>query len=469
MARTPRAATTTAKAKGAAAIAAAESKEDAAKPKRAGRPRKKREPTPEPTPESESEQDTGQEDVEIVEDIDWKDEDGILLTGKLIQTIEERPLIRASLFPPVGAPKITGGKPKSDYQYELAKKLFEKHPTYKDAFAKAVTAKGKKFWYTKIKNRLETLIKKTKLHIEEMGQTGAGIETEADIMPGSSLTTKWDLIKADFPWFFRMRSLIGERPNLVPTGLGNNDSEYDVSLLLGSERDGDSSSVAFDDTGDLPEQMPSPSAAATPIVLDDDDSDSEPPQVPTLASVKGKAKRKRSLDLAVVDAKPEKRTKPTPGISQPAPKKTPAPKTGTAKDKFAAAVAAEEETARESLKVKQSKLEGKKEVQLERLRLQAELKVEKERGKLELARLKMKQDHEMRMEKMRAGHGQSHAGPSSHRSLYVSDSHSPFDFPILPTPSSDSGGSAAESYNFDLSAPGDNFDLALYGSGGSHM
>ncbi|KAF8182126.1 hypothetical protein K438DRAFT_1161581 [Mycena galopus ATCC 62051] len=405
-----------------------------------------------------------QEEVEIVEDIDWKDDEGIRLTWKLIQLIEEKPLIRASLFPPVGAPKITGGKPKSDYQYELAKILFSKHPKYEDAFEKAVTAKEKKFWYTKTKNRLETLVKRTKLHIEEMGQTGAGIDTEKDITPGSSLETKWDLIKADFPWFFRMQSLVGERPNLVPTGLGNNDSEYDVSLLLGSERDSDSSSAAFGETGDLPEQMTSPSTAATPIALDVSDSDSELPPVPTLASVKGK--RKRSVDdLAAVDVKPAKETKPKPGVSEPAPKKTPAPKPGTAKDKFAAAVIAEEETARELLKAKQSKREGQKEVQLARLKLQGEWKAEKARAKLELARLKMEQDHEMRMEEMRAALRQSHAGPSSHR--YASNSHSPFDFPILPTPSSDSGGSAAGSYDFDLSAPNGHFEL--YGSGGSCM
>jgi hypothetical protein len=102
------------------------------------------------------------------------------------------------------------------------------------------------------------LIKKARGQIEEMGQTGAGIGSEEDIQPGTVFTTKWgetcfmdfesscppahvakDSIKKDSPWFFHMRSLVGERPNLVHAGLGNNDSEVDMSILLGGDRDAD--------------------------------------------------------------------------------------------------------------------------------------------------------------------------------------------------------------------------------------
>jgi hypothetical protein len=150
--------------------------------------------------------------------------------------------------------------------------------------------------------------------------------------------------------------LIGEHPNLVLTGLGNNDSEINTSILLGSERDGDdSSSTTFDDATDLPEQLRgSLSGASTPISLDNA-SDSDLPQAlaPTLDSVKGKRKRKSSPDAkSDTDVKPgNKRTKPAPGISQPTPKKAAAAKPVTTKDKFAAAVVAEEETAQQLLKL----------------------------------------------------------------------------------------------------------------------
>ncbi|KAJ7255866.1 hypothetical protein B0H12DRAFT_1113173 [Mycena haematopus] len=371
-----------------------------------------------------------------------------MLTWKLITAIEDTDLVRDSLFPPVGAPKLSGGKPKSDYQYQLATTLFAKHPKYQDAFAKAVTGLDKKFWYTKIKNRLEYLVKKARIYITEMGETGAGIETEADIQAGTSLTTRWDKIKDEFPWFFRVRSLIGERPNLMPTGLGNNDSEVDTSLLLASDRDGDDiSSIVPDDTTSNAPSSPRPVGSPAPIDVDDSDSDLPAP------SNLLKRKKSDSGDVAVADVKPEKKkTKPAPGISQPAPKKTPAAKPATAKDKFAAVVVAEEETAQQALKVKQSKLSAQKEVELQRIKVKAQAKVEKERAKLELAKLKMKQEHEYRMEQLRmeAGMGQRQAGPSTYGSTSHTRYDTGFDLRPLPTHSSDSSHGAAESSNFDF-------------------
>ncbi|KAJ7722964.1 hypothetical protein B0H16DRAFT_1895976 [Mycena metata] len=379
---TPRAATQSKQAKNALAVAVAEGKEDAKgkqqAPKKRGRPKKKPEPEPEPTPPASPEPDELEEEEEVqivadIDDIDWKDEDGIKLTWQLITAIEGADETRASLFPPVGANKISGGRKKSEYQFDLAKKLFAEHPKYKDAFATIATAKDKKFWYSKIKNRLDALIKKVRAQIEEMGQTGAGVENEEDIMPGTALTTKWDLIKKDSPWFFHMRSLVGERPNLVHAGLGNNDSEVDMGILL-SSRDhdlDDSSSLAADDAADL--RTRSPSAAVSGVDPDGSDSDFAP--APTLASVKQKEKvaGKRKQPSGVessgsLDIKPAlKKTKPMTGISQPAAKKVSTTKPATIKDKFVATALAEEETAQQLLKLKQSKHEARKEVQLEKL------------------------------------------------------------------------------------------------------
>ncbi|KAJ7804333.1 hypothetical protein B0H14DRAFT_3774743 [Mycena olivaceomarginata] len=450
--KTPRAATVSDRARNAAAIAAAEGHESTTTTKKKrGRP-KKTEPEPEPKPEPEIDVASATE-ADGADEIDWKDEDGIELTWKLITAIEENQLIRDSLFPPVGAPKITGGKPKSDYQYQLATLLFAKHLKYEAAFAKAVTSKDKKPWYTKVKNRLDYLVKKAR--------TGEGIEKEEDIHPGTAFTTKWDKIKKEFPWFFHVRSLIGERPNLMPTGLGNNESEVDLSLLLTSDRDGDDmSSFGPDDT----EGPGSPTGSTAPVVDVDDDSDSDLPPPALLAAPSAIRKRKPS-ESGVDTVKPEKKkTKPSPGVSQPAPTKTPAAKPVTAKDKFAAMAVAEEQTAQQSLQVRQSKVIARKEVELaqkefelEKLRMQGKAKVEKEWARREIIELKMKQEHEYRMEQMRmeqmrmqamGAMGQRHAGPST----YTGGPQTRFNLPFFFDPAADT------SLDFESTVSAGSFD-----------
>ncbi|KAF8233281.1 hypothetical protein L208DRAFT_1061091, partial [Tricholoma matsutake] len=57
----------------------------------------------------------------------WKDED---LNFLLIAAIEEDDEIKQGLFPPPGANKSLakgGSKPKTKYQWELARKVFEEH------------------------------------------------------------------------------------------------------------------------------------------------------------------------------------------------------------------------------------------------------------------------------------------------------------------------------------------------------
>ncbi|KAJ7793224.1 hypothetical protein B0H14DRAFT_3560904 [Mycena olivaceomarginata] len=422
--KTPRAATVSNRALNAAAIAAAEGQESTpTTKKKRGRP-KKTEPKPEPEPEPELDVASATE-ADGADEIDWKDEDGIELTWKLITAIEDDQLIRDSLFPPVGAPKITGGKPKSDYQYQLATLLFVKHPKYEAAFAKAVTSKDKK----------PCLVKKARVYINQMGQTGEGIKKEEDIHPGTAFTTKWDKIKKEFPWFFHVRSLIGERPNLMPTGLGNNESEalpLDQRHLLSST----STMTVIPTCLLLHSLLPHPPYA---------NASHPSPGVDTV--------------------KPEKKkTKPSPGVSQPAPTKTPAAKPVTAKDKFAAMAVAEEQTAQQSLQVRQSKVTARKEVELaqkefelEKLRMQGKAKVEKERAKREILELKMKQEHEYRMEQMRmeqmrmqamGAMGQRHAGPST----YTGGPQTRFNLPFFFDPAADT------SLDFESTASTGSFD-----------
>jgi hypothetical protein len=96
----------------------------------------------------------------------------------------------------------------------------------------------------------------TQSYIEEMGKTGARIRSEDEINldQPNAFTNKWRThkvwchslpvltshwktvaIKETCPWFFEMRDLIAERPNLIPTGLGNSTTEIDLTSFTGDE------------------------------------------------------------------------------------------------------------------------------------------------------------------------------------------------------------------------------------------
>jgi hypothetical protein len=85
--------------------------------------------------------------------ISWKDVD---LNWSLITILEENQTVRQGLFPVPGATILVsqGGKPKTDYQWMLAQRLFENHVKYKDIFASVQTPADKGNWQRKIKNRL---------------------------------------------------------------------------------------------------------------------------------------------------------------------------------------------------------------------------------------------------------------------------------------------------------------------------
>ncbi|KAJ7190389.1 hypothetical protein GGX14DRAFT_605987 [Mycena pura] len=409
-----RAASTSEKALKAAAVAAAEAKEleDGEKPskKPRGRPKK---PTPtltEPVtlPDAKAAlAQSIQEAKNVV--IEWDFD----LTWTLINAIEEDDEIQDGLFPGVGAIKRTGGQPKTHFYALLAKICFAKHLKYTEAYAKAILPKQLEAWRDKIKNRVKALVKRCREHITTMGETGAGMTTEDEILPGTALTTKWDLIKADSPWFFSIRTLIASRPNLQPVGLGNTDTEIDTSILLRTQYNDTSSN--FDDYGlssegaDL-ELSDVPDAPRAPLDISSDSSDDDIPDVPTLAGTKRQA--------PATTAKPEtkKKMKPAPATSIPAAAAAVLPtKNKSSKDRFSATIVAEEETHQRALAVRKDKNDARKEVALKKIEVDGEVRlakarrkqVEKER-KLDLARLKMEQEHQFRMAQL-----QTHAGPSS--------------------------------------------------------
>ncbi|KAJ7677409.1 hypothetical protein B0H14DRAFT_2656078 [Mycena olivaceomarginata] len=66
------------------------------------------------------------------------------------------------------------------------------------------------------------------------GKTGAGVQNaaEIDMSVTNVFTTKWAEISAKCPWYFNMRNLIGQRPNLVPTGLGHGSSTVTAGVIM---------------------------------------------------------------------------------------------------------------------------------------------------------------------------------------------------------------------------------------------
>ncbi|KAJ7437480.1 hypothetical protein B0H11DRAFT_2255356 [Mycena galericulata] len=420
-----RAATISEKALKAAAVAAAEAKEleDGEKPVKRGRGRPKKSAlvaesvTEEPlTGAKAALAQSIQEAKNIV--IEWDPD--FDLTWTLIHAIEEDEDIKDGLFPGVGGIKRAGGQPKTHFYSLLAKACFENHPKYKEAYAKAILPKQLEAWRDKIKNRVKALIKRCREHITTMGETGAGMTTEDDILPGTELTTKWDLIEDDSPWFFNVRTLIASRPNLQPVGLGNADTDIDTSILLRTQDD-DTSSI-FDDTPDLPDQLssegPDPELSDVPIASEapldiSSDSDDDIPDVPTLAGIKRPAP---AAAPSVETKRRKKKTKPAPATSIPAAAAAVVPpKNKSAKDRFSATIVAEEETHQRELVLKKERNDARKEVALKKIEMEGEVRlakarsrqVEKER-KLDLARLKMEQEHQFRMAQL-----QTHAGPSS--------------------------------------------------------
>ncbi|KAJ6616326.1 hypothetical protein B0H10DRAFT_2219541 [Mycena sp. CBHHK59/15] len=59
----------------------------------------------------------------------------------------------------------------------------------------------------------------------------------------NTFTTKWAEISDGCPWFFNIRNLIAQRPNLVPAGLGHSSTSFDAGVIMPG-------SAAMDDDGD---------------------------------------------------------------------------------------------------------------------------------------------------------------------------------------------------------------------------
>ncbi|KAJ7576747.1 hypothetical protein C8J56DRAFT_899839 [Mycena floridula] len=134
------------------------------------------------------------------------------LTWILITTIQEDDAIKQGLFPMPGQDMLTGGgKVKGKHHAAIAAVLFADHAVYGQAFAAATIAKAKGSWILKVKNHIKFLTADFHKYQDEMGATGAGMEHEEDIdmSQANAFMTKWAQIKAEFSWFWEIKSLTG--------------------------------------------------------------------------------------------------------------------------------------------------------------------------------------------------------------------------------------------------------------------
>ncbi|KAF8066555.1 hypothetical protein FPV67DRAFT_1383271, partial [Lyophyllum atratum] len=313
------------------------------------------------------------------------------LNWALLTAISDSPEIKQGLFPSPGNDTRHGkGKRKTDHQFALATVIFSQHPKYQAAFALANTPAAKAVWTRKIKNRLDTMVRTCRQYTKEMGETGAGItqEDEIDMSLSNEFTNKWGLIKNAFPWYFTMKELISERPNIVPVGLGNAATGFDMDILLPSA-----------DSDEHGTESTEPNASATATDPDDDsaielaarttaaDSDEEPAATPALTAT----------GLLKPEPKPEKRTAARPLISVPASIPPPSKKPKTAHEKFSEMAAKEEETTQKLIDLKVQKLQNSNAIQMATINAKTQIRLQREKLKADLHARQLEQEFELRM------------------------------------------------------------------------
>jgi hypothetical protein len=239
-----------------------------------------------------------------------------------------------------------------------------------------------------------------------------------------------ETVKEVSPWFFNLRQLVSNRPNLVPHGLGNNEYMIDTSILLASTSEFESD-VGLDSGWLVDEGETDPTATVSQCqtgsptpVTDNDDSDDSDESIPPKKSQKCKQVNDGDVEKgkAVEKSKKMGTRAGTSTAAQPAAKKA---KTGVM-DKFNAVSIAEEETIQRQLELKKIKASGVRDVKVERVKAQAQVKIETARMKHDTMRERARQEHEFWMAQMQMGQGGRHnSGP-----LFGSPANTSFFSPV---------------------------------------
>ncbi|KAF7791807.1 hypothetical protein EIP86_002831 [Pleurotus ostreatoroseus] len=232
-----------------------------------------------PARPDESGEDQGDNDEKAKGNTVWNDERSF----ELLRTISEHPDISRVIYPPEGGNASTqqgGGKSKTEFYFKLCYFMFPNDISVLDTLK---TASAQKPWGMKIKNRLKSMEKTVREHVQEMGETGAGIskEDEIDMSLDNELTNKWAIIKLTCPWFFEMRELMGERPNKITAGVGNSQDEIDTKVLEEASA-GATASEEVEHEASSP-RSDEPSSFATAVqaqVTANTNSDAADPQIP---------------------------------------------------------------------------------------------------------------------------------------------------------------------------------------------
>ncbi|GLB34546.1 hypothetical protein LshimejAT787_0201110 [Lyophyllum shimeji] len=283
-----------------------------------------------------------------------------------------------------------------------------------------MASKLRNSWAEKIKNRLKRMGEITRGYMEEMGETGAGVARECDIdmTADNKFTNRWIEIKKVCPWFFEMRDLIGERPNLIRTGIGNSGTDIDMGALANSEGE-------VEVIGEVTEREENP-------LTDDDDlphpstlGELSNPPLPTPirpALAKPEAPESVLSTKHKIEETPAGKTPARAGTSKPADPAKP-PKKKSKMEEFSAIAQAEEVSRQRELELAKTKVEAAAMVKVESQKavLQAKLAILQSKKEERAEKRRMKQD--MKMEKMRLMHqlqmarlqqSTSDPGPSSH-------------------------------------------------------
>ncbi|KAJ7893820.1 hypothetical protein B0H14DRAFT_3427117 [Mycena olivaceomarginata] len=343
--------------------------------------------------------------------------------------IGENALIKQVFFSPPGpnaSTKKSGGKTKVSARWEICLKLLGDHPNYQEAIGTAANVPRERSpWANRIKNRLRTMGKETRAYIEIMGQTGARIECAADIdtTKENSFTTKWrtyspynsrtvlspftEEIEHECPWFFEMRELIGQRPNVVPVGLGHSSIGFDEDVMNPAATRSDS---LAEPVSDVDQGIENEEDELTRSQIDDTiDSDAfvrqayefgscDDEHLPSLHGDDESTEPFGQLDDddALDDTKaPAQKSKPTP-----APVVTPKPSNNSKLTEFAD-IAKNEETLELKSQVNEKRAERRHE--------EKQAKREERRERLKLKEMKLQHQHELRMARLgNVASGSSH-------------------------------------------------------------
>ncbi|KAF8189655.1 hypothetical protein BJ912DRAFT_966029 [Pholiota molesta] len=373
-------------------------------------------------PPADPDSDSSQSDVEVFEDdtasanckIDWTDAD---LNFTLLNAITNDRDIKEGLYPSPGGNMTTiksGGNKKRVWQWKLAVEIFQAHPKYKAAFSRTLNCTDAKtasklqtIWSSKIKNRLTRMASIAREHIATLGQTGEGIRTveDVDMSRNNEFTNKWSEIIAECPWFLQMRDLIAQRPNIIPVGIGNSSSDIDFSVLQDTSISNDTETEATSDGYDILNDNVAMELAET--------SEAEQPEASD-QSFNTKKRRAVSTTPEPEDVKPDvkpkvktetKVTGPRASTSKPA--STAPVKKRSRLEEFSIAAQAEEQTRQKELELNKAKLEASARLKIENSERQrdiikAKVELKKQDNAKESAKIQAKK--EIMIEKLRLRH-----------------------------------------------------------------